>query len=32
MLRVLFSAVLALAFGSSVYAADLDVKVVDKAC
>jgi Beta/Gamma crystallin len=32
MLRMLFSAVLALTFAGSVYAADLDVKVVDKEC
>lgn len=32
MLRILFSALLVLAFGSSVTAADLEVQVVDKGC
>ncbi|MEP6889017.1 MAG: beta/gamma crystallin domain-containing protein [Nitrospirales bacterium] len=32
MLRILFSALLVLAFGSSVKAADLEVQVVDKGC
>ena len=32
MLRILFSALLVLAFGSSVTAADLEVQVVDRGC